>query len=91
MIVSQIEVGDVMLAEHGKPFRLSTENIFLEVGLDGPGGRTLQIAHHIIRLTEQRIDAFREKVLDAYTLNSLPDPAVEQDIAGKEYLYGVFK
>ena len=53
MIVSQIEVGDVMLAEHGEPFRLSTENIFLEVGLDGLGGRALQVAHHVIRLAEQ--------------------------------------
>ena len=91
VVVGQVQVGDVMLAEHGEPFGLSAENIFLEVGLDGPGGRTLQIAHHIIRLTEQRIDAFREKVFDADMLNSLPDPAVEQDIAGKEHLYGVFK
>ncbi len=91
VIVGQIEVSDVMLAERGEPFGLSTENEFLEVWLNGLGSRTFQVAHHIIRLTEQRIDTFREKVLDADMFNTLADSTVEQDVAGKEHLYGVFK
>jgi hypothetical protein len=82
-------MGDVMLVERGEPFRLSTKNKFLEVWLDGLGSRAFQVAHHVIRLTEQRIDAFREKALNADMFNTLSDPAVEQDVAGKEHLYGV--
>ena len=82
-------MGDVMLAERGEPFRLSTKNKFLEVWLYVFRGRALQIAHHVIRLTEQRIDTFREKALDADMFNTLADAAVEQDVAGKEHLYGV--
>ena len=89
VIVGQVEMGDVMLAERGEPFGLSTKNEFLEVRLDGLGSRALQIAHHVIRLTEQRIDAFREKALNADMFNTLSDAAVEQDVAGKEHLYGV--
>ena len=89
VIVGQIEMSDMMLAERGEPFRLSTEYEFLEVRLDGLGSRAFQIAHHVVRLTEQRIDAFGEKTLDADMLNTLSDPAVEQDVAGKEHLYGV--
>ena len=91
VIIGQIEMGDVMLAERGEPFRLSAENEFLEVRLDGLGSRAFQVAHHVIRLTEQRIDTFREKALNADMLNTLADAAVEQDVAGKEHLYGVFK
>lgn len=79
-----------MLAEHGEPFRFCTEYIFLEVRLHGLGGGAFQIAHHIVRLTEQRVDAFREKTLDAGVFNSLPDATVEQDVARKEHLDGVF-
>ena len=82
-------MGDVMLAERGEPFRLSTEYEFLEVRLYDFSGRAFQVAHHVVRLTEQRIDAFGEKTLDADMLNTLSDPAVEQDVAGKEHLYGV--
>ena len=91
VIVGQVEMGDVMLAERGEPFRLSTEYEFLEVRLYGLGSRAFQVAHHVIRLTEQRIDAFREKALDADMFNTLSDPAVEQDVASKEHLYGVFE
>ena len=83
-------MGDVMLAERGEPFGLSAENEFLEVRLDGLGSRTFQVAHHVIRLTEQRIDAFREKALDASVFNALSDSTVEQDVARKEHLDGVF-
>ena len=91
VIVGQVEMGDVMLAERGEPFRFCTEYEFLEVRLYDFRGRALQVAHHVIRLTEQRIDAFREKAFDADMLNTLADAAVEQDVAGKEHLYGVFK
>ena len=91
VIVGQVEMSDVMLAERGEPFRLSAKNEFLEVRLDGLGSRTFQVAHHVIRLTEQRIDAFREKALNADMFNTLADSTVEQDVAGKEHLYGVFK
>ena len=90
VIVGQVEMGDVMLAERGEPFRLSTKNEFLEVWLNGLGGRAFQVAHYVIRLAEQRIDAFREKALNADMFNTLADAAVEQDVAGKEHLYGVF-
>ena len=83
-------MGDVMLAERGEPFWLSTEYEFLEVRLDGLGSRAFQVAHHVVRLTEQRIDAFGEKTLYADMLNTLSDPAVEQDVTSKEHLYGVF-
>ena len=89
VIVGQVEMGDVMLVERGEPFGLSTKNEFLEVRLYGFRGRAFQVAHHVVRLTEQRIDAFGEKTLDADMLNTLSDPAVEQDVAGKEHLYGV--
>ena len=89
VIVGQVEMGDVMLAEHGEPFGFCTENEFLEVWLNGLGGRAFQVAHHVIRLTEQRIDAFREKTLNADMFNALADATVEQDVAGKEHLYGV--
>ena len=79
----------MVLWKCGEPFRFRTENIFLEVRLHGLCGRALQIAHHVIRLTEQRIDAFREKALNADMLNTLADSTVEQDVAGKEHLYGV--
>lgn len=91
VIVGQVEMGDVMLAERGEPFGFCTENEFLEVRLDGLGSRAFQVAHHVVRLTEQRIDTFREKALDAGVFNALADSTVEQDVAGKEHLYGVFK